>query len=323
MGLCVSSPETQLHKGIQRSKPELVEKALARNPDLEANPWKWKKGKGKTTFLQIACCKLPTEAGLQIVQMLVEKGANVLATTEPERTSVLMGAMRRGYLQMCTYLLSLPEIDELICMADCNNDLPLHVQTFPLSSGPCLMSDVFPPLVAKYREFFPEGIDAINHRGETPLMLAAFYGNTTLVKMLMDAGAAAQKSDEYGRTALMRACEWVQIETVKLLVDTYNCSVNAVDREGQGCLHYATSPYVDAVKRSEVREFLISRGADDSLKDHKGRTNLEVIKERAQKKKEDDAKWDYEMAKMKMEQDRIAADAMQREQDAAAFVPVG
>jgi ankyrin repeat protein len=53
--------------------------------------------------------------------------------------------------------------------------------------------------------------------GKTPLMTAAHFGHTDIVKLLLQAGANPRKRDPYGRTAREIAADMDQAEVVKLL----------------------------------------------------------------------------------------------------------
>jgi len=59
--------------------------------------------------------------------------------------------------------------------------------------------------------------DAVYHNDLTALMWAAGYGRTDTVRLLLTAGARADRRDERGKTALDIAREQGKTETVRLL----------------------------------------------------------------------------------------------------------
>ena len=94
-------------------------------------------------------------------------------------------------------------------------------------------------------------VDALDHYGETALMLAASNGHTATVNAL--AGTYNANVDAVnrwdGKTALMFAAENGHTDTVNALAGTYNANVDAVDQKGKTALvHAAERGHTDTVK---------------------------------------------------------------------------
>jgi len=93
--------------------------------------------------------------------------------------------------------------------------------------------------------------------GATPLMMAALYGDTALVKALLDEGARPNVADDAGATALMWAL--TDLEKTRLLVER-GADVNARSDDGR-------SPVIIAASirgNRDVVALLLDRGANPS-----------------------------------------------------------
>jgi hypothetical protein len=77
-----------------------------------------------------------------------------------------------------------------------------------------------------------------NDRGQTPLAGAAFKGDIVVAKLLLDYGARVDGKGPDGRTALMTAAMFDQLEVVKLLVER-GASTESRDARGFTALDYA------------------------------------------------------------------------------------
>ena len=107
--------------------------------------------------------------------------------------------------------------------------------------------------------------DAVDAKGATALMFAAFNGHSEIVIYLLDAGAEISLRDYLDRTALLYASTGPFPETVKILLDR-GADPNIVDSDEHfsPLMHAAAEGHLDVVK------VLIAHGADSSLKDVDG-----------------------------------------------------
>lgn len=124
---------------------------------------------------------------------------------------------------------------------------------------------------------FLKNTDAQRNDGRTPLMLLQFC-NINLIRavqsLILDGGADVNKTDDYGRTALIIAAdEHCFKETVKELVIA-GADVNAADKSGKTALHYALR-----YGSQDVARYLIKKGADYNRADNNGVTPVEIAAE--------------------------------------------
>ena len=102
--------------------------------------------------------------------------------------------------------------------------------------------------------------------GRTPLMVAARKGLTEIAKLLIDAGANVNDTDDHGLTALMHAARKGQAQTLELLLIN-KADTAKRDNDGMTALLWA-SPYIP------VLEALLQSGADINAKNNDGETAL-------------------------------------------------
>jgi hypothetical protein len=141
--------------------------------------------------------------------------------------------------------------------------------------------------VAAVTELLDAGADVNAYRddlGRTPLHVAAWYGRTSVVELLIARGAevdrrTGERSPDYGpnrrETALMRAAGWGHLETVRVLLAA-GADASARNTNGETPLHFAVCAHGADVPA--VVELLIDAGgADPNAVDRWRRTPLERL----------------------------------------------
>ena len=85
----------------------------------------------------------------------------------------------------------------------------------------------------------------------TPLMNAAYKGNTNIINILLENGADINYTTDYGMTALMYAASFNQFEAAKVLLEN-NADTSITDEYGRTALDLAKSEdYKDIVELIE------------------------------------------------------------------------
>ena len=85
----------------------------------------------------------------------------------------------------------------------------------------------------------------------TPLMNAAYRGNTNIINMLLENGADINYTTDFGMTALMMAASFNQFEAAKVLLEN-NADTSITDEYGRTALDLAKSEdYKDIVELLE------------------------------------------------------------------------
>jgi ankyrin repeat protein len=112
-------------------------------------------------------------------------------------------------------------------------------------------------------------LEAVNLDQQTPLMVAAAYAEAPFIKLLLDHGVDPNKpnKDVY---AIQQTAVTGNIDAARALLDA-KVDVNARSAKGWTALHIGVvKDHADYVK------FLLSRGADKTLKLDDGRTALDL-----------------------------------------------
>jgi ankyrin repeat protein len=99
-------------------------------------------------------------------------------------------------------------------------------------------------------------INTFNDYGNSPLILAAFYGRNDIVQELLNHGALINSmSPQRTWTALMSACEQNHLSTVRLLLDN-GADLNAINNDNINALQFAIN-----AGHQEIIQELLSRGS--------------------------------------------------------------
>ena len=119
-------------------------------------------------------------------------------------------------------------------------------------------------------------LDAVGALDRTPLHMAAFYGRTKIIELLIANGADVNAKDHTAMTPLHaavisgeRAAALAGEQAVVALLLDRQANLQAKNEEGQTALHLAA-----ATGQPRLTRFLIERGADLQGKDFDGRTPL-------------------------------------------------
>ncbi|MGZ8536860.1 MAG: ankyrin repeat domain-containing protein [Flavisolibacter sp.] len=123
--------------------------------------------------------------------------------------------------------------------------------------------------VTKFCELFPELIDEKDAKGYTALIIAAYNNQTTIVSILLNAGANPDSQDLAGNSALMGASFRGYPEVAELLL---NAGANPDLRNEQGA---PALIFAATFGQLEIAGNLIKRGADKNLVDSRGKSALD------------------------------------------------
>ncbi|XP_046370585.2 E3 ubiquitin-protein ligase MIB2-like [Haliotis rufescens] len=108
----------------------------------------------------------------------------------------------------------------------------------------------------------------VNHKGVTPLILAAHEGQTEVVRALLELGADTSPTDGKGHTALHAALIGKKEKTAQLLLEK-GANVQVCNHQKRSALHFAAFANLP-----RVMEDLIKRGSNVNAKDVAGDTAL-------------------------------------------------
>ena len=107
---------------------------------------------------------------------------------------------------------------------------------------------------------------------ETPLRYAAINGNVDVLRVLLEVGADAKRTNADQRAALHAAAAYGYLEVCRLLLD-WGAKVDHVDRWKNTPLHYAAQ-----LGGLSVAKLLVERGADVRLKNNEGQTASDLAR---------------------------------------------
>ena len=222
---------------------------------------------------------------IAMVKLLLERGASIQARNKYEGTALSEAArtMDAGILRII--LAANPDVkDKNAALFEAAHEGPVVLQ-MPAASAPsghpnpqASTTAQEPPWVTTVRLLLDSGanIEARDEDGETPLMMAASYGQTEIFNLLVDRGAKVNIRDRRGMTPLIAAacaCALATMngtyEIMKILLEK-GANVNARSHDGRTALMMAAGSPDDPVSV----KLLLSKGADPAAKDNQGETAI-------------------------------------------------
>ncbi|MGZ0783821.1 ankyrin repeat domain-containing protein [Pseudomonas saponiphila] len=111
-----------------------------------------------------------------------------------------------------------------------------------------------------------------NHKGDTLLMLAAYYGHVDAVQVLLKHKADPEIRNDNGQSPIAGAAFKGDLAVVKALVEG-GAQVEGASFDGRTALMMAAM-----FNRCEIVTYLISQGADPKARDSNGVSALEAAK---------------------------------------------
>ena len=115
-----------------------------------------------------------------------------------------------------------------------------------------------------------DNLDIADNEGKTALFHACEYGNLNSVKLLIKSGSDINKRDIFGKTILMYAVESENLELIKYLIEDIEVDINEKDDWGQNAIFFAT--------KISVARYLIYKDIDYSATNSIGLKAYEVLK---------------------------------------------
>lgn len=127
-------------------------------------------------------------------------------------------------------------------------------------------------------------VDARNVQGDTALMLASYFGNVPVARMLLEHGAKTNVQNNTGQTALMYACNRKHTEIVRLLL-RYNADSSIADESGRDSYQWipgADKEYLRALiaeteeSKSRLRRYTLDTDTESVLRTEPFEESIEL-----------------------------------------------
>jgi len=116
-------------------------------------------------------------------------------------------------------------------------------------------------------------VTAANETGRTPLIKAAWWGDVEYIQLLLDAGADLERTSNVGKTALHESISSSTNTPMIRTLISKGANVNTTDKWGK-------TPLMDAVNQGQldVVKLLVEADADIEMKSNEGQTALDIAR---------------------------------------------
>ena len=115
-----------------------------------------------------------------------------------------------------------------------------------------------------------DNLDSADNKGKTALFHACEFGNLNSVRLLIKSGSDINKRDIFGKTILMYAVESENLELIKYLIEDIEVDINEKDDWGQNAIFFAT--------KINIARYLIYKDIDYSEPNSIGLKAYEVLR---------------------------------------------
>jgi len=210
-----------MSKIVTSQKVEFVEKLLKDNPQIRDKAHTICSNANEITETLIVASK---EGNIEIVKLLLDKGANVNAKDKRDGTALMIACVK-GYQTIVELLLDNKGAD-----VNAKNNKGDNALMFTSMTG---YQTIVELLLDKGAD-----VNVTNQAGETALIAASKEGNIEIVKLLLNRYANVDAKDKDGLTALMFASMTGYQTIVELLLDK-GADVNAKNNKGDNALMIA------------------------------------------------------------------------------------
>ena len=284
---------TPLHIAVLNGNFQMVKYLVSKGANINANSYKEYKGNDfsvkNATPLHLAAFK----GNFEIAKFLIDSGGDLKIKTGDSETPLHLAAYN-GNLELVRYLVEEKGADvnardnhnETSLWNACNGG-NLDVVKYLISKGAIWDEAVkkygFPvsQAVAKghldvLKYFIEElhfDVNKKDKEGLTLLHWGAYFGHLNVVKYLVSKGAIWNEAVEgYGFPVSQAAAEG-HLDVLKYFIEELHFDVNKKDDAGWTLLHWGAK-----FNQPEVVKYLVSVGADVSIKNNDGKTPLDLAK---------------------------------------------
>jgi ankyrin repeat protein len=122
-------------------------------------------------------------------------------------------------------------------------------------------------------------IDAVASNMDTPWLLAGARGRTALLQRMWPKGPNLKLRNRFGGSALIPACHYEHLETVRFLLTT-RIDVNLVNNLGWTCLLEIVILTNGGPVAASITQLVLEAGADPNIRDKEGVSPLQHARKR-------------------------------------------